>query len=106
MTPTKPQRPSDAAITVPILWDREDPPPPSPANLYLIQTRPGEVVLTFGFVAPIIAGTPEEQQQQARQLSSDGAKPAYVTRLVLNAHVAQELHQSLGEQLASLGLNR
>ena len=104
MTPTATPLPHPVAI--PILWDRHDPPPPSPANLYIVQARPQEVVLTFAFVAPLLTGTPDEQAEQAQALNTvGGVKPTHVTRVVLSAHVAGQMLQTLKEQLAGLEAN-
>jgi len=103
---TTPNKMSDIGITIPVQWDLEDPPPPHPANQFVVLARPEEVVLTFAFAAPLVVGTPQEQMEQAKKLRSRGGiKPAFVTRVVITAHVARQLHQVLGKQLAGLEQN-
>ena len=102
MTPTKPKPPGDITLNIPVLWDLQDPPPPNPANLFVVMARPGEVLLTFGFAAPLIAGTIEEQKDQGEKLATTGMKPGLVARYVLSEVVARQLHTVLGQQLAGL----
>ena len=104
MTPMKP--PAAVEVNIPTLWDDVDLPPPSPANQFVVMARPGEVMLTFGFAAPMLAGTPEQQIEQAQKLATTGLKPALVTRLVVNEVIAQQLHTVLGQQLANAGQQR
>ncbi len=106
MTPTKPQPPLPPPININILWDRHETPPPIPANLFAVQARPQEMVLTFAFIAPLLTGTPWEQAEQAEQLNADGGlKPTNLTRVVVNQHVAKQMADVLQAQLAGLEEN-
>ena len=102
MSPTKP--PDADEVNIPALWG--DPPPPQAANLFVVMARPGEVVLTFGFAAPLLVGTPEQQREQAQKLTDSGMKVTSVTPLVLSDVVAQQLHTVLGQQLAGIAQQR
>lgn len=104
MTPTKP--PDAVEVNIPTLWDDVDLPPPSPANQFVVMIRPGEVTLTFGFAAPLLVGTREQQIKQAQKLATTGMKPTLVTRLVVSEVIAQQLHTVLGQQLANAGQQR
>ena len=98
----KTQPPLPKPVSIPINWDRHDTPAPTPANLYVVQARPHEVVLTFAFVMPLLTGTPQEQAEQASQLSAQGGvKPTNIARVVLSPLVAGQLLETLKEQLAA-----
>lgn len=103
MSPT-PKPPDAVEINVPVVWG--EPPPPQPVNQFVVMARPGEVLLTFGFAAPLLAGTPQEQIEQARVLKATGMKATGVSRIVLNDALAQQLHTVLGQQLAGAAQQR
>ncbi len=94
--------PEEISTTIPVLWDRVDPILPKPANLFVVLARPDEVVLTFGFLAPIVAGTPQQEREQTQKLAAEGMAPELVARVVLNVSNAQALHRVLGQQLGHL----
>ena len=91
---------STGSVTIPVRWDGEQP-PAQPVNQFVVMNSPsGEVLLVFGHVFPIVAGTPEQQQAQANELVGQGGLRAkIVAKLVLTAPTARNLHQVLSEQL-------
>jgi len=104
VTPSKP--PDAVEVNILTLWDAVDLPPPSPANQFVVMARPGEVMLTFGFATPLLAGTVEQQIEQAQKLAATGVKPTLITRCVLSEVTAQQLHTVLGQQLANVEQQR
>ena len=103
MPPTKP--PDAIAVNIPVRWKDVDPPTPHPANLFVVLARPEEVVLTFGYAAPLIAGTPEEQREQAEQLTATGMKPTLVSQFVVSPLVARQMVTALAQQLGGMEKN-
>ena len=91
-------------VTIPTRWG-SDAPAPQPSNQFVVQRTPSdEVVLTFGYLPPpIIVGTPEAQQQQAKEIAERGLQVRGVARLILTFKTARELHQALATQIAQEG---
>jgi hypothetical protein len=89
-----------ASVTVSAEWS-SDQPTPQWANQFVVQSRPevGEVVLTFGIVAPVLAGTGKEQLAQVEKLQERGLQVTPVTRVMLTRQIAEQFCEVLGSQL-------
>ena len=73
---------------------------PDLANLFVVQKAPtGEVVFTFGLVAPFVVGTPEEQLSQARALSTEGTDVKVVARVAIPEPTARQMLDIAARQL-------
>jgi hypothetical protein len=103
---TDPQQP----IELPLSWVDVDEHAVLLANQFLVQTvAPNEFVVTVGqLVGPALIGSPEEQQEQAAEISFVPVKP--VVRLNMTRNRVVELIQVLSLQVerhdaATQGMN-
>ena len=87
------------AVTIPFTWPN---PPPALrySNQFVVEIRDTLVSLTFGQVSPVLmAGTPQEQRDDAVRLSEAGLEVQDVTRVVLSMPVAVQLLRVLSQHV-------
>ena len=95
---------AEKPITVDIKarWAPEQPDPQF-VNQFAVQALPtAEIILTFGVMTPLFAGTGEEQLAQMHELQKTGAKVETAARLVMPHSIARQLHTILGKHLGDM----
>jgi hypothetical protein len=91
---------AEEPIQVPVVFDGAEDVPIQFANQFVVLHQDEEFILVVGqFSQPILLGSAEERQAQARQLSYLPVK--VVARLGLTRHRLVELIQALQENLAT-----
>ena len=88
--------------TVSVRWPADGNLPPATfANQFFVHRVADEVRFSFGQIAPIVVGSPDEQREQVAELQATGLVPKSVTRVILTTSVAAQLLGVLAEQLGA-----
>ena len=86
-------------VSIPLNW-RADQPVPTASNVFHMQKTPtNEVVVTFGYAAPMIFGEPDQQNTQLESLVLNGLTAETVARVCLSVSAAQQLLKALSTEL-------
>jgi hypothetical protein len=97
-----PEEPESAGVRLPLVFVDAEERTYQQANVFIVSINPDGCFLTAGQIQfpPLLGMTPEEQRQQAEQLSYVGVK--VVAKLVMTPQRLTELRDAINMQLGRL----